>query len=376
MEKCSLCGGKIVNHRCVDCGMPYPDKPHYTLRSETAHTHTVNGEEVLHRVRTAAGKQPVYSCDAEDEQDRIDLEGARPHLHAPARPVNTPEYQSRQSRPPRDRRRGGWLVTLIIFGLALLPLLFNLAGRAAYSLTGLGGNSYYMEADSQAEEALTPEAPAIDMTGVNPYEGLDWGLPATGQTYGCQLEPGYYTIGKQLPEGVYTITPDDGSSLTMLHDDEAHDRWYQTTMLSCPENGRPELVLTNVQLAAGGTLWVEGSGTLTLETDNAQLDTQAQPEGNTAVEAYELRAWGDDTIFYTVGHEIPAGTYDVNWSQGIGCLGCDTQSSYHLTYYGTANSGTTTFHNLPLSEGDTLTLECYSGEDCILWLSPSPEVYE
>ena len=71
MEKCSLCGGKIVNHRCVDCGMPYPEKPHYTLRSETAHTHNVNGEEVLHRVRSAAGKDPVYTCDAEDEQDYV-----------------------------------------------------------------------------------------------------------------------------------------------------------------------------------------------------------------------------------------------------------------------------------------------------------------
>ena len=125
MEKCSLCGGKIVNHRCVDCGMPYPEKPHYTLRSETAHTHNVNGEEVLHRVRSAAGKDPVYTCDAEDEQDRIDLEGARPHLHAPARPAYQAKPQRRQ--PQRDRRRGGWLVTLIIFGLALLPLVFNLA---------------------------------------------------------------------------------------------------------------------------------------------------------------------------------------------------------------------------------------------------------
>ena len=114
MEKCSLCGGKIVNHRCVDCGMPYPEKPHYTLRSETAHTHNVNGEEVLHRVRSAAGKDPVYTCDAEDEQDRIDLEGARPHLHAPARPAYQAKPQRRQ--PQRDRRRGGWLATLIIFG--------------------------------------------------------------------------------------------------------------------------------------------------------------------------------------------------------------------------------------------------------------------
>ena len=365
MEKCSLCGGKIVNHRCVDCGMPYPEKPHYTLRSETAHTHNVNGEEVLHRVRSAAGKDPVYTCDAEDEQDRIDLEGARPHLHAPARPAYQAKPQRRQ--PQRDRRRGGWLVTLIIFGLALLPLVFNLAEGFLYRLRNQGGNSYYAEADSQVEAELTPEAPAEDM---------DWGLPTAGGGFGCILEPGYYTIGQQIPEGVYTITPDDGSSLTMTHDDEAHDRWYQTTMLSCPEGGEPELVLTNVQLAAGGTLWVEGSGTLTLESGNAQLDTQAEPQGNPAGESFELCAWGDDIQAYTVGQEIPAGVYDVNWNQGSGFLGWDTQGSYHLTYYGGDGfHGTVVFHSLPLTEGDTLTLECYSNEDCILWLTPVAEIY-
>ncbi len=78
-------------------------------------------------------------------------------------------------------------------------------------------------------------------------------------------------------------------------------------MLSHSEGGEPELVLTNVQLAAGGTLWVEGSGTLTLESGNAQLDTQAEPQGNLAGESFELCAWGDDIQAYTVGQEIPAG---------------------------------------------------------------------
>ena len=27
------------------------------------------------------------------------------------------------------------------------------------------------------------------------------------------------------------------------------------------------------------------------------------------------------------------------------------------------------------TEGDTLTLECYSNEDCILWLTPVAEIY-
>ena len=365
MERCSLCGGKIVDHRCVDCGMPYPEKPRYTLRSESAHTHQVNGEEVLHRVRTVAGKEPVYTCDSADEQDRIDLEGARVHLHTPARPVN-------QARPQRDKRRGGWLVTLIILGLALLPVLFNLARRAAFRLTDLGG---YTWAGSQPEEELNPETTAEDDTGKNPYEGLDWGLPAVGGGFGCTLEPGYYTIGKQIPAGVYTITPDDGSWLTMTHDDEAHD-WYRTTMLNCWEGEAPELVLTNVQLAAGGTLWVDGSGTLTLESENAQLDTQTQPKTNPAEESFELRAGNRETTTYTVGQEIPAGSYDVIWSQGSGWLGWDTPALYYSVSYGENFGETVVFHNLPLDDGNTLTLEPGTDEDCVLQLTPSAEIYE
>lgn len=59
MQKCSLCGGKVVNGRCEECGMPIPPENRYTLRSETVHTHEVNGEKVLHRVRQAPGKQPA-----------------------------------------------------------------------------------------------------------------------------------------------------------------------------------------------------------------------------------------------------------------------------------------------------------------------------
>lgn len=362
MEKCSLCGGRIVNHRCVDCGMPYPEKPRYTLRSESVHTHQVNGEEVLHRVRTAAGKEPVYDCDSEDEQDRIDLEGARPHLHTPVRMV---------SGPRQDKRRGGWLVTLVILGLALLPMLFRLAERAIYSLADFGGHSSYAEASSLAE------ANAEDMTGRNPYEGLDWGLPTAGTLYDVVLEPGYYTIGLQIPAGVYTITPDEDSFLNLTHADSAND-WYNTVTLSCWEEEEPDLVLTNVQLAAGGTLWVDGSGSLMLHSANAQLDTQAQPRENPAGESFALTAPSGGRAYYAVGDTIPAGVYDVSWSQGSGWLAWDAPFSGtgNVTGYGNDYGSTVYFHSLVLTDGDTLTLDADTGDDCTLWLTPSAEVYE
>lgn len=65
MQKCSLCGGKVVNGRCEDCGMPIPPENRYVLRGETVHTHEVNGEKILHRVRLRAGEKPAYTRPAE-----------------------------------------------------------------------------------------------------------------------------------------------------------------------------------------------------------------------------------------------------------------------------------------------------------------------
>ena len=56
MQKCSLCGGRVVNGRCEDCGLPIPPEHSYTLRGESAHYHRVNGEDVLHRVRPAGNR--------------------------------------------------------------------------------------------------------------------------------------------------------------------------------------------------------------------------------------------------------------------------------------------------------------------------------
>lgn len=57
MQKCSLCGGKVVNGRCEDCGLPIPPENRYVLRGETVHTHEVNGEKILHRVRQRADQK-------------------------------------------------------------------------------------------------------------------------------------------------------------------------------------------------------------------------------------------------------------------------------------------------------------------------------
>lgn len=112
MQKCSLCGGKVVNGRCEECGLPIPPENRYTLRSETVHTHEVNGEKVLHRVRQAPGKKPVYSCPPERragaEKTRRTLENAHPYR-------NILGGGERQKKP----------LASITWGIIALVLIFN-----------------------------------------------------------------------------------------------------------------------------------------------------------------------------------------------------------------------------------------------------------
>ena len=78
MQKCSLCGGRVVNGRCEDCGLPIPPEHSYTLRGESAHYHRVNGEDVLHRVRPAGNRPKVEGYDDEERTAHVHGAGGAP----------------------------------------------------------------------------------------------------------------------------------------------------------------------------------------------------------------------------------------------------------------------------------------------------------
>ena len=110
MQKCSLCGGKVVNGRCEECGLPIPPENRYVLRSETAHTHEVNGEKILYRVRQAPDKKPFYTCPPERR---------------------TKPQTRRRSIEPRDEKRRApvarfmWSIFVIVVVINLLPVLIT-----------------------------------------------------------------------------------------------------------------------------------------------------------------------------------------------------------------------------------------------------------
>lgn len=107
MEKCSLCGGKIIDGRCQDCGMPYPTEKRYTLRGESAHTHEVNDEKILHRVRLTS---PSQSRPEQPPRDKVQ-----------------PLYQRKLTgrAPLGSQQKNGLSLKRLVWGIVFFVLALN-----------------------------------------------------------------------------------------------------------------------------------------------------------------------------------------------------------------------------------------------------------
>ena len=129
MQKCSLCGGRVVNGRCEDCGLPIPPEHSYTLRGESAHYHRVNGEDVLHRVRPAGNRPKVEGYDDEERTAHVHESGTDRH-NAPRPAVRTARMEHHIEAPSRRSRSANvaWLIIVVALFL-ILPMLQLLLQR-------------------------------------------------------------------------------------------------------------------------------------------------------------------------------------------------------------------------------------------------------
>ena len=202
MQKCSLCGGRVVNGRCEDCGLPIPPEHNYTLRGESAHYHRVNGEDVLHRVRPAGNRPKVEGYDDEERTAHVHESGTDRH-NAPRPAVRTARVEHHIEAPSRRRRSANvaWLIIVVALFL-ILPMLQVLLHREI-------GSSVSEPVPEFAEEQ------AIEADS-NAYDDLRPLVSAGGTDWDGDLPAGLYVVGQDLPAGTYTIKcAEDGTSMEM-----------------------------------------------------------------------------------------------------------------------------------------------------------------
>lgn len=366
MQKCSLCGGRVVNGRCEECGLPIPPEHNYTLRGESAHYHRVNGEDVLHRVRPAGSRPKVDGYDDEERTAHVHESGTDRH-EAPRPTVRTARVTPHIEAPSKRKRSTNvaWLILVLALFL-LLPAAQLLLQRQIFT-----GTADTVPAEEQAVEADR-----------NAYDDLRGTVPATGTNWDGDLTAGLYIVGQDLPEGIYTIKCTENNTSMDLHivSDKYGVEIYEDLSsydYTAEDSGRDD-----VPLPTGTVLFLTGNGSLYFHSSNAQADalpTETAPNPVVGDAEYTLSP-DADTLYLTVGEDMEPGVYDVACTAGIGYFAFDLPMENTRTMYCSAwlygdPDYVDTLQHVTLVDNTEVMISNYSDMDFTVALTPTETVY-
>ena len=368
MQKCSLCGGRVVNGRCEECGLPIPPEHTYTLRGESAHYHRVNGEDVLHRVRPSGSRPKVDGYDEEERTAHVHESGTDRH-NAPRPAVRTARVEHHIEAPSRRSRSANvaWLIIVVALFL-ILPMLQVLLQRE------IGSSVSEPVPEFSEEQAIEADN--------NAYDDLRGTVPAAGADWDGSLTAGLYTVGQDLPEGTYTIQCAEGNTSIDLHivSDEHGVEIYED--LSSNDYDASDSERDDVSLPTGTVLFLSGNGTLYFHSSNAQVDalpTETAPNPLVSDAAYTLSD-SDESLYLLVGEDIEPGVYDVTCTAGTGYFSFvlpmeNTRTMYCSAWLYGDPDYVDTLRHITLTEDTEVTLSNYSDMDFTVTLTPSETVY-
>ena len=297
---CSLCGGKLKDGVCTECGMDNrkSDEMYRNCLNRSKYDHTSMG--TMSHVNTEEGaenyKQPVLNENRNKSTGKSKGENPRKNSAADWKTM------AGTALPKKQERRGGYKSTDLknIKGFSSasvqkknqpskLIALAILIAVVILVMLGLSMASFIGQATDNGSSVVNYE-----------YVEVLEEIPAQGEHWDNELPAGMYMVGVDIPEGEYVVSGQDGSSFE-VHD-STHSIYYQESF------GTEEYEIEQaegVPLFKGALVCVDGMNPVSFASENAQTQALESRISNPLAEAV------DATGIMTAGVDFPAGTYDI-----------------------------------------------------------------
>lgn len=361
-KRCSLCGGKLNSRGiCTECGLDNSksDKNYRINRSDCDGmplTH-VHEEKEKHRPDRKADHREINHKETNHKKrdygkqgyrmNESDMTGKKRRKH-----VQTPDITNRR-RP----------LKIVILAIIVIAVLGNLYEEHKYDIEYAVGDAVQGVFQDTGDQKTND----TDETDYDHYQYVTREIPKEGESADYELASGNYVAGVEIPEGIYTVTPQDDYDTVQIDDPENSIYLYEYT------EGKKDKI-KDIRLYKGAHLTLNCRTTVKLHTDNAQ-DVEAMEtagQSNPLTESVDIT--GQKTL--TAGRNLEPGIYDLSRVSGAGnvdvIIYSDEQEEINSWSQCLSEDGIDgeTFHYLVIPENATLEVS----EDLKIRLTPSEQI--
>lgn len=361
-KRCSLCGGKLNSRGiCTECGLDNSksDKNYRINRSDCDGmplTH-VHEEKEKHRPDRKADHREINHKETNHKKrdygkqgyrmNESDMTGKKRRKH-----VQTPDITNRR-RP----------LKIVILAIIVIAVLGNLYEEHKYDIEYAVGDAVQGVFQDTGDQKTND----TDETDYDHYQYVTREISKEGESADYELASGNYVAGVEIPEGIYTVTPQDDYDTVQIDDPENSIYLYEYT------EGKKDKI-KDIRLYKGAHLTLNCRTTVKLHTDNAQdvetMETAGQ--SNPLTESVDIK--GQKTL--TAGRDLEPGIYDLSRVSGAGnvdvIIYSDEQEEINSWSQCLSEDGIDgeTFHYLVIPENATMEVS----EDLKIRLTPSEQI--
>lgn len=361
-KRCSLCGGKLNSRGiCTECGLDNSksDKNYRINRSDCDGmplTH-VHEEKEKHRPDRKADHREINHKGTNHKKrdygkqgyrmNESDMTGKKRRKH-----VQTPDITNWR-RP----------LKIVILAIIVIAVLGNLYEEHKYDIEYAVGDAVQGVFQDTGDQKTND----TDETDYDHYQYVTREIPKEGESADYELASGNYVAGVEIPEGIYTVTPQDDYDTVQIDDPENSIYLYEYT------EGKKDKI-KDIRLYKGAHLTLNCRTTVKLHTDNAQ-DVEAMEtagQSNPLTESVDIK--GQKTL--TAGRDLEPGIYDLSRVSGAGnvdvIIYSDEQEEINSWSQCLSEDGIDgeTFHYLVIPENATMEVS----EDLKIRLTPSEQI--